>query len=133
MILDRVRARRPGQEQYAADGERARLSIAEGQTRDVEAEIAGGAYRTFDQFRMLQRLLIGSALTGVGDTAVARRAAEALAEYVRPETALDDFEKKPVWWTGWLIGAYHATYGNPRSLHDGARSRDAPLGGTSRD
>jgi serine/threonine-protein kinase len=135
MMLDRVRAEAaPGQEQYAADGERARLSIAEGRTRDVEGEIAGGAYRTFDQFRMLQRLLIGAALTGVGDTAVGRRAAEALAEYVRPETALDDFEKKPVWWTGWLIGAYHATYGDPAVA---ARWREVlgtlPPGGTSRD
>jgi tetratricopeptide (TPR) repeat protein len=134
-LLDVLEARAgPGQETYMVAGERARLHIAEGRTREIEAEIEGGGYRTFDQYRTLQRLLVGAALTGVGDTAVGRRAAEALAEYVRPETALEEFETKPVWWTGWLLGAYHASHGDTAVA---TRWRETlgtfPPGGTSRD
>jgi tetratricopeptide (TPR) repeat protein len=134
-LLERLRSRAaPGQETYAVEGLRARLRMATGRTREVETEIENGGFRTFEQFRTIQRLLVGAALTGVGDTAVGRRAAEALAEYVRPETALQESESKPVWWTGWLIGAYHATYGDTAIA---TRWREAlgtlPSGGTPRD
>jgi tetratricopeptide (TPR) repeat protein len=83
---------------------------------------------------MVQRFLVAAALTGVGDTAVGRRAAESLAEYVRPETALEEFETKPVWWTAWLIGAYHAMYGDTAlASRWRATIGTFPPGGTSRD
>jgi tetratricopeptide (TPR) repeat protein len=124
----------PGRSTFQVEGEWTRLRIAEGRTREMEERIAAGDFRTFDQFRWVQRLLVGAALTGVGDTAVARRAVAALAEYVRPETALADWETKPVWWTAWLVGAYHATYGDTNIT---ARWRKTigtfPPGGTSLD
>jgi len=124
----------PGTETFQADGEWARLRIAEGHTREMEERIAAGDFRTFDQFRWVQRLLVGAALTGVGDTAVARRAVDALATYVRPETALEDFEVKPVWWTAWLMAAYHATYGDTSVTSRWRRTIGTfPRGGTSDD
>jgi tetratricopeptide (TPR) repeat protein len=135
MVLARARATAaPGEQAYQVDGEWARLLAAEGRTRDLDSLVAGGAFRTFDQFRMVQRYLVAAALTGVGDTGVARRAANALAEYVRPESALADFDTKPVWWTGWLVAAFNATFGDTAVT---ARWRDAletlPRGGTPRD
>jgi len=134
-LLEQLKTRAgPGQETFMVDGERARLRIAEGRTRDLEAEIANGGFRTFDQYRTLQRMLVAAALIGVGDTAVGRRAADALAEYVRPETALAEFETKPVWWTGWLIGAFHASFGDTAvATRWRATLGTFPPGGTSRD
>jgi len=134
-LLDRIRPTvSPGQQTFQVDGEAARIRIAEGRTREVEQQIAAGEYRTFDQFRMVQRFLVGAALTGVGDTAVARRAVAALADYVRPETALEDWENKPVWWTGWLIAAFHATYGDTAVTARWRRTIGTfPPGGTSLD
>jgi serine/threonine protein kinase/tetratricopeptide (TPR) repeat protein len=135
VLLERLRpTAAPGRETFQVEGEWARLRIAEGRTREMDERIAAGDFRTFDQFRWVQRLLIGAALTGVGDTAVARRAAAALADYVRPESALEDWNNKPVWWTAWLIAAFHATYGDTSVT---ARWRATigtfPPGGTSRD
>jgi tetratricopeptide (TPR) repeat protein len=134
-LLDRLRpAVSPGQEAFQVSGEWARLRIAEGWTRELEERVAAGEFRTFDQFRWVQRLLVGAALTGVGDTAVARRAVAALSEYVRPETALEDWERKPVWWTAWLIAAYHATYGDSSVTARWRRTIGTfPPGGTSLD
>jgi eukaryotic-like serine/threonine-protein kinase len=134
-LLQRMRPTvAPGAATFAVDGEWARLRIAEGRTREMAERIAAGDFRTFDQFRWVQRLLVGASLTGVGDTAVARRAVDALAEYVRPETAVQEWETKPVWWTAWLIAAFHATYGDTTVT---ARWRETigtfPPGGTSRD
>ncbi len=70
----------------------------------------------------------------MGDTAVARRAAAALSDYVRPETALEDWENKPVWWTAWLIAAFHATYGDTNVTARWRRTIGTfPPGGTSLD
>jgi tetratricopeptide (TPR) repeat protein len=135
MVLGRARAAAaPGQEAYQVDGEWARLLASEGRTRALDSLIGTGAFRTFDQFRLVQRYLVAAALTGVGDTAVGRRAAEALGRYVRPDSALADFGMKPVWWTGWLVAAYHATFGDTAvTTRWRAALETLPRGGTPRD
>jgi tetratricopeptide (TPR) repeat protein len=125
----------PGFPLRTAIGGQVQLVIAEGRLRETDSLVRSGAFqgqpgldRTVDLF------LAASALAGIGDSAVTRRAIGGLEAFVPVDSAQAYFENRPVWWAGWVLGAYHATYGDSAVT---ARWRAAigalPGGGTSRD
>jgi hypothetical protein len=94
------------------DGEMARLAIARGDAARVDSAISAGAFQRNATFRTLQAHIVAASLAGISDTAVTRRTADRLADYITPDSALAHFESRPIWWFGWLIGAYYATSGD---------------------
>ncbi len=92
--------------------EMARLRIARGETGPIAKAIAAGEYHQNDMFRVLQAQIVAASLADIGDATVAGRAAGELAAYVTPDSAAAQIDTRPVWWYGWLIGAYHATFGD---------------------
>lgn len=134
-VLDRLRGRAsPGTPQRAVLGEIARLKIAEGRIAEVDSGIAAGDYEVQELYKNLRRFFVAASIAGVGDPAVSERAVAWLEEYVPPDSALHYFETRPVWWTLWLVGAYHATVGDTLITQ---RWKEAigtlPAGGTSSD
>ncbi|MCI0436056.1 MAG: hypothetical protein L0271_20805 [Gemmatimonadetes bacterium] len=95
-----------------ADGELARLAIARGELAPLDSAISAGAYRANDLFRRLQAHIVAASLVGIGEDVVTRRAVDALADHVTPDSALAHLDSRPVWWFGWLVGAWHATRGD---------------------
>jgi len=70
----------------------------------------------------------------VGDPAAARRAADDLTPYIPPDSVLAHWETRPVWWTAWLIGAWHAQSGDTAVAHRWlVVMRTFPPGGSSED
>lgn len=117
-----------------AAGELFRLDLARGRIRLAARELASGSYRALGEDRTGERFLVAAMLTGVGDPEIAADCVATLASYVPPDSALAYFESRPVWWTAWLVGAYHAQLGDTTQ----ARSWQAtiaglPAGGTSSD
>ena len=106
----------PGGAAATALFEYGRLRIAEGRSAEVEAEAAAGRVPAFTA-SSLHRVLVANALAGLGDAASARRAADALARATPIDSALAHFSSRPVWWTSWLIGAYHAQLGDTAVAH----------------
>ncbi|HEX6133595.1 MAG TPA: hypothetical protein VFZ24_06520 [Longimicrobiales bacterium] len=91
--------------------EQGRLSIARGRLRSVGRQVEAGELRPDVALNL--RLALGAAsLVGVGDTGTAAATVGALAASLPVDSALAYFEKMPVWWIGWLIGAYHAQSGD---------------------
>ena len=74
---------------------------------------------------------VGSYLVSTRQSATSSRA---LTAFVPVDSAAAYFETRPVWWVGWVLGAYHAMFGDSAVT---ARWRAAlgalPPGGTSRD
>jgi hypothetical protein len=62
-------------------------------------------------------MLLAAALSGVGDTAIARAAAAQLSGYVPIGSALALFQTRPAWLVGWLLGAWNAQFGDPAVGH----------------
>jgi hypothetical protein len=135
-LLEGLRARAgPGFPQRAAAGGQVQLFIAEGRLRDVDSLSRAGAYRGFPGLEQQADLfMVASAIAGVSDSAVTRRALAALTAFVPVDSAAAYFQTRPVWWAGWVLGAYHAMYGDSGVT---ARWRAAlgtlPSGGTSQD
>lgn len=135
MLIERIRhTGQPGISARAAEGEEARLWIAEGRTQFVDSLIEAGRYRRDNLFRTLQHYLVAATLAGVGNQAVAARAVNTLAEYIPVDSAAAYSAQHDVWWTGWLIGAYHAMFGDTGVTRDwqSALGQLEP-GGTSKD
>jgi tetratricopeptide (TPR) repeat protein len=118
----------------AAEGTEARLWIAEGRTQFVDSLIEAGRYRRDNLFRTLQHYLVAATLAGVGNQAVAARAVNTLAEYIPVDSAVAYSAQHDTWWTGWLVGAYHAMFGDTTVTRDwqSALGQLEP-GGTSKD
>ena len=117
-----------------AQGETMRLDLASGRAARVDSLISAGAYAANDFFRTAQRFLIAADLAGIGDTEAARTAADALAAWLPADSARAYFATRPVWWTGWLIGAWHAQAGDTAVARRWIRAIGTlPPGGTSED
>ena len=89
----------------------------------------------FDQVtnfdRLLQRETVAAAISGTADEQLARSAAAALSAGRSPDSALAQFARQPVWLEGWLIGAYHAMYGDTALARRWqAALRSLPRGGS---
>lgn len=115
-------------------GELFRLGLARGRLASITRELEAGRYSGLAAQGTADRFLVTAGLVGVADTAMAARAAESLAGTLPPDSAAAYLETRPVWWTSWVLGAYHAQLG------DTARARlwqdviaGLPDGGTSPD
>jgi tetratricopeptide (TPR) repeat protein len=87
--------------------------MAEGRTRAVDSLVRTGTLdATLWLRRALEFHLVAAALAGVGDSAVARGVADSLARWFLPDSALAQFESRPVWRAAWTIGAYNAAFGD---------------------
>ncbi len=134
-LLERIRSTTgPGFSASAAERAQARLWIAQGRLGHVDSLIRYGRYQRNDFYRTLQHFLVAATLAGVGNDSVASRAVAALADNLPVDSAVVYAEERDVWWTGWLVGAYHAQFGDTtitRRWHE-ALGR-LPAGGTSKD
>jgi hypothetical protein len=117
-----------------ADGEQARLDVARGHAARVDSAILAGGFREGAAFRRLQFLIVAASLVGIGDEPVTHRVVAELSAFLPPDSALAYLETRPVWWGGWLVGAYHAAFGDTAVAH---RWSDAlgtlPPGGSPRE
>ncbi|MGE3525437.1 MAG: protein kinase [Gemmatimonadales bacterium] len=124
-----------GYPQRVAFGARLQLAVAQGRLREVDSTIRDPGFKGLPGFdKQVVAFLLASALAGMGDSAVTRRAVAGLAAYVPVDSALAYFESRPVWWMGWVLGAWHASFGDTAVAR---RWRTAfgqlPEGGTSED
>jgi tetratricopeptide (TPR) repeat protein len=125
----------PGFPQRATLGGTVQLLLAEGRLRETDSTARAGAFRGFPGFdQQVNLFLVASAIAGVSDSVATQRAVAALTAFVPVDSAAAYFETRPVWWVGWVLGAYHAMFGDSAVT---ARWRAAlgalPEGGTSRD
>jgi len=114
LLLRRLRrVNAPGFPNRAVVGASAQMAIAEGRLAEIDSASRAGAYREFAAFeRTLDRFLVASAIAGIGDSGPVAHALGRLAVYMPPESALARFQTHPVWATGWVVGAWHAMYGD---------------------
>jgi hypothetical protein len=113
-LLDRLR--RPAPDAPATPlplGEWARFRVATGDAAAVDSALAAGAFTAPGLEWLARRMVLAAALSGVGDTAIARAAAAELSGYVPIGSALSLWQIRPVWNVGWLLGAWHAQAGDP--------------------
>jgi len=134
-LLVRLRPRvEPGRATYMVNAEEARLLLAEGRVAEVDSAIGAGEYQFGELWKNLRRFLLAAELTGVGEEAATRHSLEWLSDYTPLDSALHYFEARPVWWSGWLLGAYHAMFGDTavtRRWHE--KIGEMPAGGTTLD
>lgn len=111
---DLVRIWRASTDPWLAErglAEEARLDIARGRTARVAARIEAGEFT--EDLALYLRLMIGAvSLAGMADSEAAAVAAAELARYVPVDSATAYFDTHPVWWVGWMVGAYNAQYGD---------------------
>ncbi len=133
LLLERLRqTAEPGGPQWKAAA--ARLYLAEGRMVAVDEAARAGEYQVGEFYKHLYRFQTAAALSGVGEPEVADRAVDWLAEYVTPDSALAYWDTRPVWWTAWLVAAYHASFGDTtitRRWHETIET--FPEGGTPLD
>jgi serine/threonine-protein kinase len=112
-----------------------RLAVARGRVRSTDSALAAGAQRAQLGVELQARqLLAAAAVSGFARPADVRRAVDALVAGFPVDSALAQFERRPVWSTGWVAAAYHAMYGDTsyaRRWH--AAFGTFPGGGTSQD
>jgi tetratricopeptide (TPR) repeat protein len=134
VLQKRIATANPGNPVTTAQAEQGRLLIAEGSVGRVDSLLQLGAYPDSGVALALRALLITATLAGVGNEVIADRTVAALESGLSPDSALTYFNRRPVWWIGWLVGAYHATFGDTAVTRDWqAALRTLPAGGTSRD
>jgi serine/threonine-protein kinase len=89
------------------------LYAAEGRWRLIDSLRRAHVFDQVTNFdRLLLRETVGAAISGTADEELGRAAVAALAAGRSPDSARAQFERQPVWLEGWLIGAYHAMYGD---------------------
>ena len=111
------------------------ISAAESRWAVIDSMRRANAYGQMPGFEAgLDRAAIAASIAGTADEARGARAAEALAVGLPPDSAFALREKRDTWHDGWLIGAYHAMYGDTVLAR---RWRDAlgrlPPGGSPRE
>jgi len=116
--------------QRIGQGARAQLWIAEGRTAAVDSLVRLGQLEPVRQ--RVNRMLLGSFLLGVGDSASARRAASELAAYAPRESLAAYLDNRPeVWAAAWTAGAYEASHGDTAVAREWQRALAAlPAGDT---
>jgi hypothetical protein len=132
--IDALAAHSDPRMRQVATGEGIRWNVARGWTDRVHSAIESGAYDHNQYGYAARRFLVASDLSGMGDPVVALSAVDDLAAYVPVDSARILFDTRPVWWTGWLVGAWHGQKGDTSTAR---RWIDAigtlPPGGTSED
>jgi serine/threonine protein kinase len=111
------------------------LSAAESRWSVVDSLRQSGAYSQMPGFETaLDRSALAAAMAGTADEARGLRSANALALGLPPDSAQALTARRNTWHDGWLIGAYHAMYGDTALAR---RWRDAlgalPPGGSPRE
>ena len=126
---------RAGEDVNAARGELFRLWIAQGRFGAVDSLRRSGVLEDVPWLhRNLQRWLVAAALADVGDPDLTRSVVDDLAAYIPVDSAQAFFYNYPVWWTGWLVAAYHATHGDTAITRRWSEAiATLPAGGTPRD
>jgi hypothetical protein len=120
----------------AALGERMRLDIAAGWSARTDSMLEAGVIAADQPMARatMEMLIVAADLSQVGDRGAAERAVAWLSHYIPVDSALAYFQTRPVWWAGWLTGAWHAQFGDTMVAR---RWIDAlgtlPPGGTSED
>ncbi|MEX1184751.1 MAG: serine/threonine-protein kinase [Gemmatimonadota bacterium] len=92
-------------------GEEARLQIARGRSREIADRLREGGLQS-DFAWQLRLMLAAASLAGAADPAAGAAAVAALELVVPVDSAAALFETRPVWWTGWMIAAHHAQFGD---------------------
>ncbi len=134
LLQKRLEDAGPGVPRESAKAEQARLLIAEGSVQRIDSMLRTGTYADSGVALAVRALLITATLAGVGNEDAAAHAARELASGLPPDSALALFQRRPVWWIGWLIGAYHATLGDTAVTRRWqAALGTLPGGGTSND
>jgi tetratricopeptide (TPR) repeat protein len=135
LLLARARAAAgPGLPARIALGASVQLAVAEGRLREVDSTLRGGGYDERGFARTVDLFLLGSAIAGIGDSTVTHRVIGALAAFVPLDSAGAYFQNRPVWSTGWALGAYYASLGDTTLARRWWKVVGTlPPGGTSRD
>lgn len=113
--------------------EEVRLLLAMGRLSRVDSilETVAGSPWIRNQ---LQTPLVAGALSGFVPAEAAQDAGREMHQRLPADSALAWFRDVPVWWTGWAIGAFQATHGDPTVAHRWQEAMTTlPAGGTSRD
>jgi tRNA A-37 threonylcarbamoyl transferase component Bud32/tetratricopeptide (TPR) repeat protein len=113
-LVAAVRAAAPaGPAAAFAQGAQLQLWLAQGRIRRTDSLVqTGGLDAALWLRRAVEFHLVAANLAGVGDSAVASRVVDSLAEWFPPDSAVAQLERRPVWRAGWAIGAHHATFGD---------------------
>jgi serine/threonine protein kinase/tetratricopeptide (TPR) repeat protein len=110
-LIDRLLTR-PGSRR-AAMGARGQLLLAEGRAAEVGKQLGDGFFSEFPGLdNVVAAGILATSFTGVEDSAVTAMALSRVEARVRPDSALQHFNSRPVWWFGWLEGAHHAMRGD---------------------
>lgn len=92
-------------------GSWAQLLVAEGRGHEVEAA-RSQLPDTAQWAHVIDRLLVAAGIAGTVDSSVAGRAVARLARGMPVDSAAAYISTRPVWRTGWLLGAHHARWGD---------------------
>jgi hypothetical protein len=127
-VLRALRVLRPDRTELLARKLVASSSVATRRTglgALVQILVAGSRWGTVDSLRrsgtfaqaagferVVDRMTVAASIAGTVDEPTARRAVSALAANVTPDSALAWFNSRPVWLEGWLVGGWHAMYGD---------------------
>ena len=96
-----------------AMGALVQLYAAEGRWRLIDSLRRAHVFDQVTNFdRLLLRETVAAAISGTTDEELARDDVAALAAGRSPDSAAAQFVRQPVCLEGWLIGAYHAMYGD---------------------
>ena len=111
------------------------LYAAEGRWRLIDSLRRANVFDQVTNFdRLLLRETVAAGISGTADEELARSAVAALAAGRSPDSARAQFARQPVWLEGWLIGAYHAMYGDTTLARRWqAALRSLPRGGSPPD
>jgi hypothetical protein len=135
LLLERLEAQPgPGTPVSALQIEAARLAVAEGRWNEVISGIEAGAYADPLPRLPVARLTVAASIAGLADNTTTAALVDELHTYVPPDSALAYWGQRPVWWNGWIVGAYHAMVGDTNIAVQWQRVFPTlPAGGTSRD
>ena len=112
-LIERTRREATGLLRRVALGSEAQLGGAEGRWRNIDSLRRAGEFSEITGFDLtLDRDMVAGAIAGAGDSTLALAAAASLARGLPPESARALMDKRSVWLDGWLVGAFHAMYGD---------------------
>lgn len=112
----------------------ARLMVAEGRWTEVASRLMRGDYADPGLAPVVMRLTVAAAIAGLSEDTATRSLVDSLAAYIPPDSALILWDERPVWLNGWIVGAYHAMYGDTTITRRWQQViATFPPGGTSQD
>jgi hypothetical protein len=80
---------------------------------EVGKQLREGAFAEFTAFeRTVAGAILSTSLVGIGDSSVTPIALEVVETHVTPDSAVAQYNRRPVFWFGWAQAAHHAMYGD---------------------